>query len=83
MKTSGITAALPAHDLGRAKAFYIEKVGLLAVESYFLKPRMELHMIVTSTLAHAGSGRRHHRQPMAQDGRRKKSHVGGVGSCMS
>jgi predicted enzyme related to lactoylglutathione lyase len=28
MKTSGITAALPAQDLGRAKAFYVEKVGL-------------------------------------------------------
>jgi hypothetical protein len=27
MKTSGITAALPAQDLGRAKAFYVEKVG--------------------------------------------------------
>src|SRR5579862_1361718 len=36
MKTSGITAALPAQDLGRAKAFYIEKVGLQAVESHFL-----------------------------------------------
>lgn len=28
MKTSGIMAALPAQDLGRAKAFYVEKVGL-------------------------------------------------------
>ena len=37
MKTSGITAALPAQDLGRAKAFYIEKVGLQAVESHFLE----------------------------------------------
>jgi predicted enzyme related to lactoylglutathione lyase len=37
MKTSGITAALPAQDLGRAKAFYIEKVGLQAVESKFLE----------------------------------------------
>jgi predicted enzyme related to lactoylglutathione lyase len=37
MKTSGITAALPAQDLGRAKAFYIEKVGLQAVESGFLE----------------------------------------------
>jgi len=37
MKTSGITAALPAQDLARAKAFYIEKVGLRAVESGFLK----------------------------------------------
>ena len=27
MNTSGITATLPAQDLGRAKAFYIEKVG--------------------------------------------------------
>ncbi len=33
MKTSGITAALPAQDVGRAKAFYIDKVGLHAVES--------------------------------------------------
>ena len=32
MKTSGITAPLPAQDLGRAKAFYIEKVGLQAIE---------------------------------------------------
>jgi hypothetical protein len=30
MKTSGIMAALPAQDLGRAKAFYVEKVGLQA-----------------------------------------------------
>jgi predicted enzyme related to lactoylglutathione lyase len=37
MKTSGITAALPAEDLSRAKAFYIEKVGLQAVESHFLE----------------------------------------------
>jgi predicted enzyme related to lactoylglutathione lyase len=37
MKTAGITAALPAQDLGRAKAFYIEKVGLQAVESHFLE----------------------------------------------
>ena len=37
MKTSGITAALPARDLGRAKAFYLEKVGLDAVESRFLQ----------------------------------------------
>ena len=36
MDTSGITAALPAQDLSRAKAFYIEKVGLKAVESPFL-----------------------------------------------
>src|SRR5712672_1845018 len=39
MKTSGIMAALPAQDLGRAKAFYAEKVGLQAVESNFLKAR--------------------------------------------
>jgi predicted enzyme related to lactoylglutathione lyase len=39
MKTSGITAALPARDLGRAKAFYVEKVGLQALESPFLKAR--------------------------------------------
>ena len=37
MKTSGITAALPAQNLGRAKAFYIDKVGLQAVESAFLE----------------------------------------------
>jgi hypothetical protein len=37
MKTSGITAALPAQDLGRAKAFYVEKVGLQAVESKYLE----------------------------------------------
>ena len=37
MKTSGITAALPAQDLGRAKTFYGEKVGLQAVESQFLQ----------------------------------------------
>jgi predicted enzyme related to lactoylglutathione lyase len=39
MKTSGITAALPAQDLGRAKAFYVEKVGLQALESGFLQAR--------------------------------------------
>src|SRR5258708_27778247 len=39
MKTSGITAALPAQDLDRAKAFYVEKVGLQALESDFLKAR--------------------------------------------
>ena len=39
MKTSGITAALPAQDLGRAKALYVEKVGLQALESHFLKAR--------------------------------------------
>src|SRR5580698_4994322 len=39
METSGITAALPAQDLGRAKAFYVEKVGLQALESDFLKAR--------------------------------------------
>ena len=37
MKTFGITAALPAQDPGRAKAFYIEKVGLQAVESRSLE----------------------------------------------
>jgi catechol 2,3-dioxygenase-like lactoylglutathione lyase family enzyme len=37
MKTSGITAALPAQDLSRAKAFYVDKVGLQAVESHFLE----------------------------------------------
>jgi predicted enzyme related to lactoylglutathione lyase len=39
MKTSGITAALPAQDLGRAKAFYAEKVGFQALESRFLRAR--------------------------------------------
>lgn len=39
MKTSGITAALPAQDLDRAKNFYVEKVGLRAVESGFLEAR--------------------------------------------
>ena len=39
MKTSGITAALPAQDLGRAKAFYSEKVGLPAGESKSLEAR--------------------------------------------
>jgi hypothetical protein len=39
MKTSGITAAVPAQDLGRAKAFYVETVGLQALESDFLKAR--------------------------------------------
>jgi hypothetical protein len=39
MKTSGITAALPAQDLGRAKAFYVEKVGLPALQSDFLQAR--------------------------------------------
>ena len=44
MKTSGIMAALPAQDPGRAgpgraKAFYLEKVGLQALESDFLKAR--------------------------------------------
>ena len=37
MKTSGITAALPAQDLHRAKNFYIEKVGLQALESHLLE----------------------------------------------
>ncbi len=37
MKTSGITAALPARDLGRAKAFYTDKVGLEAVEAHYLE----------------------------------------------
>jgi predicted enzyme related to lactoylglutathione lyase len=37
MKTSGITAALPAQDPGRARAFYIQKVGLQAVESHSLE----------------------------------------------
>ena len=37
MKTAGITAALPAQDLNRAKSFYVEKVGLQALESRFLE----------------------------------------------
>jgi predicted enzyme related to lactoylglutathione lyase len=36
MKTSGITAALPAQDLRRAKTFYNDKVGLQAVAAHFL-----------------------------------------------
>jgi hypothetical protein len=39
VKTSGITAALPAQDLDRAKAFYVEKAGLQVLESDFLKAR--------------------------------------------
>jgi predicted enzyme related to lactoylglutathione lyase len=37
MNTAGITAALPAQDLNRAKNFYAEKVGLKAIESRFLE----------------------------------------------
>jgi len=37
MQTSGITAALPAQDLNRAKSFYVDKVGLRALESDFLE----------------------------------------------
>jgi len=37
MKTTGITAALPAQDVGRAKTFYSEKVGLRAIESKSLE----------------------------------------------
>ena len=33
MNTSGITAALPAQDPDRARRFYVEKVGLGALES--------------------------------------------------
>ncbi len=36
MDTSSIKAALPAQDLSRARAFYLEKVGLQAVQSSFL-----------------------------------------------
>jgi extradiol dioxygenase family protein len=32
MNAAGITAALPAQDLDRAKNFYVEKVGLQAGE---------------------------------------------------
>jgi hypothetical protein len=38
-KTSGISAALPAQDLGRARVFYVEKAGLQALESASLKAR--------------------------------------------
>ena len=37
MKTSGITATMPAQDLSRAMAFYLDKVGLQTVESHFLE----------------------------------------------
>ena len=37
MNAVGITAALPAQDLDRAKNFYVEKVGLQALESRFLE----------------------------------------------
>jgi predicted enzyme related to lactoylglutathione lyase len=37
MNTAGITAALPAQDVGRAKSFYVERVGLKALESQFLE----------------------------------------------
>jgi predicted enzyme related to lactoylglutathione lyase len=37
MNTSGISAALPAQHLSRAKAFYVERVGLQALESDSLK----------------------------------------------
>ncbi len=37
MNTSGITAALPAQNLRRAKTFYNDKVGLQAVESNYLE----------------------------------------------
>jgi hypothetical protein len=39
MRTSRITAALPAQDVGRAKAFYAEKIGLQAFESGSLEAR--------------------------------------------
>ena len=37
MNTAGITAALPAQNLKRAKNFYVEKVGLEALEPRFLE----------------------------------------------
>jgi catechol 2,3-dioxygenase-like lactoylglutathione lyase family enzyme len=37
VKPSGITAALPAQDIARARAFYVDKVGLRALESDFLE----------------------------------------------
>ena len=63
MKTSGITAALPAQDLGRAKAFYVEKVGFQALESAFLRHYMgrwasRLEMVsASSSSIPPGSGR--------------------------
>ena len=36
MKTSAITATLPAADLGRARTFYLEKVGLQTAEAGYL-----------------------------------------------
>ena len=39
MKTSGITAALPAQDLGRAKAFYVEKSGTSGTRVRLLQAR--------------------------------------------
>jgi catechol 2,3-dioxygenase-like lactoylglutathione lyase family enzyme len=36
MNLSGISVALPAQDLSRAKDFYVEKVGFQPVESQFL-----------------------------------------------
>lgn len=36
MKTSGITATLPAQEMGRAKAFYIEKVDFSQSSPTFL-----------------------------------------------
>jgi hypothetical protein len=39
MKTSGITAALPARTWAEPKTFYVEKVGLQALESRFLTAR--------------------------------------------
>ena len=39
MKIRGIVAALPASDVGRARAFYVEKVGLEALESNSLEAR--------------------------------------------
>jgi predicted enzyme related to lactoylglutathione lyase len=39
METSGITATLPGQNLSRAKAFYVEKVGLRVIESPSLKAK--------------------------------------------
>lgn len=39
MKTTGITAALPAQDVGRAQIFYSDKVGLQAIQSKSLEAR--------------------------------------------
>jgi hypothetical protein len=64
METSGITATLPAQDLGRARAFYAERVGLQAAEADFLEATdgrvgLRFEMVSTSSLSiPLGRGRR-------------------------